>query len=180
MDLGIISVRYARALLRFATENKEDDRVYAETEKLAQAFLKVPDLQHALTNPVVGDKQKLQLLRSAIGGAQASSTSLSRFLDLLVRKGRTDLVMYIAHSYGTLYRRTKRLIKGRLIVPSPVSETVIDHLKQMVESTSKESVEFGIEQDPAIIGGFILEYGTYRLDASVRAQLATLKRELTR
>ena len=30
MDIGIISTRYAKTLLRFATDNKEEDRVYQE------------------------------------------------------------------------------------------------------------------------------------------------------
>ena len=29
MDLGIISMRYAKALLKFAAEHKEEERVYA-------------------------------------------------------------------------------------------------------------------------------------------------------
>jgi F-type H+-transporting ATPase subunit delta len=41
-------------------------------------------------------------------------------------------------------------------------------------------VEFATEVNPDIIGGFILEYDTYRMDASVKAQLnnilSTLKK----
>ena len=31
MDLGIVSTRYAKALLLFAEQNNEEDRVYEET-----------------------------------------------------------------------------------------------------------------------------------------------------
>ena len=42
MDLGIVSTRYAKALLLFAEQNKEEDKVYAETSVLAETFLHVP------------------------------------------------------------------------------------------------------------------------------------------
>ena len=66
MDLGIIPMRYAKALLRFATEGHEEDRVYAEMTSLAQSFVKLPALQQAMINPVVTDEQKLQLLLTAV------------------------------------------------------------------------------------------------------------------
>ena len=44
----------------------------------------------------------------------------------------------------------------------------------MVESRSKGIVEFETEVNPDIVGGFILEYDTYRMDASVKAKLNTI------
>ena len=50
----------------------------------------------------------------------------------------------------------------------------------MVEGKTHGSVEFNTEVDPNIIGGFILEYDTYRMDASVKTKLhqvlATLRK----
>ena len=39
-------------------------------------------------------------------------------------------------------------------------------------------VEFQVREDPSLLGGFVLEYDTYRMDASVKAQLARIKRQL--
>ena len=44
-------------------------------------------------------------------------------------------------------------------------------MKEMVESRTKGTVEFETEVNPEIIGGFILEYDTYRMDASVKKKL---------
>lgn len=48
----------------------------------------------------------------------------------------------------------------------------------MVQARTKGSVEFNTEIDPDIIGGFILEYDTYRLDASVKAKLNSILTQL--
>ena len=48
----------------------------------------------------------------------------------------------------------------------------------MVERFANAEVELHTGVNPDIIGGFILEYDTYRLDASVRSQLRTILKEL--
>ena len=39
------------------------------------------------------------------------------------------------------------------------------------ESKTNGTVEFETEVNPDIVGGFILEYDTFRMDASVRSKL---------
>ena len=41
----------------------------------------------------------------------------------------------------------------------------------LLESNTNGTVEFETEVEPDIIGGFILEYDTYRMDASVKSKL---------
>jgi F-type H+-transporting ATPase subunit delta len=84
----------------------------------------------------------------------------------------------MANSYITLYRQQKNISRGRLITAAAVSAATEQKMKQMVESKTKGSVEFQTEVNPDIIGGFILEYGTYRMDASVRNKLKLIETEL--
>ena len=51
-------------------------------------------------------------------------------------------------------------------------------MRQMVESKTNGTVEFETEVDPDIIGGFILEYDTFRMDASVKSKLNTILTQL--
>lgn len=51
-------------------------------------------------------------------------------------------------------------------------------MKRMVESRTQGSVEFQTEVNPDIIGGFILEYDTYRMDASVQRKLREVLTQL--
>ena len=51
-------------------------------------------------------------------------------------------------------------------------------MRQMVESRTKGTVEFESEVNPDIIGGFILEYDTYRLDGSVKSKLNAILTQL--
>lgn len=171
-------MRYAKALLRFAQEKGEDEKVYAETSTLAQAFLSVPALQHAMNNPVLSDEAKEQLLIKAACGSATPSASLARFIPLVVRKQRADVMPFVAQSYGTVYRKHKNIIRGKLVVPTAVDDRLVGRLQGMLEEKSRCRMDFQVVEDASIAGGFVLEYDTYRLDASVRSQLAKLKREL--
>ena len=51
-------------------------------------------------------------------------------------------------------------------------------MRQMVEKRTNAQVEFQTEVNPDIIGGFILEYDTYRMDVSVQSQLRTILKHL--
>ena len=84
----------------------------------------------------------------------------------------------MANSYITLYRQQKNIIRGRLITAAAVSPATEQKMRQMVESKTQGTVEFQTEVNPDIIGGFILEYGTYRMDASVKSKLKSILTEL--
>ena len=51
-------------------------------------------------------------------------------------------------------------------------------MRQMVESNTNGTVEFETEVNPDIVGGFILEYDTYRMDASVKTRLNSILKQL--
>ena len=45
MNTGVISVRYARALLKCACEQKLEDKVYVVMQALARSYLQAPELR---------------------------------------------------------------------------------------------------------------------------------------
>ena len=177
MDLGLISVRYARALLKASVEAQTSDKVYAEMQTLAASYAEVPELKATIDNPMLSKSQKGDLLAAACGGASCELTK--RFIVMVLDEGRENIMLFIATSFITLYRKQNNLIKARLVTASEPSQQVEVRLRQLVESkTSGSKVEFVSEVDPDIIGGFVLEYDTYRMDASIKSQLSTILSKL--
>ena len=170
MDIGIISVRYARALLKSAVDAKLDEQVYREMQLLAKSFAEVPQLRHTIDNPMLAKEKKESLLLTAIGGDGASKLSKA-FVELVLREDRENMMLFMANSYVTLYRQQKNIIRGKLTTAVAVAPDTEQKMRQMVESKTNGTVEFETEVNPDIIGGFILEYDTYRMDASVKSKL---------
>ena len=174
MDLGIISVRYARALLKIALEEHQETRVYADMQTLAKSYIEVPQFRHVMNNPMLPNEKKLLLLHTACGDDCSALTR--RFLGLVLDEGREQMLQLMSTAYISLYRKEKNLITGKLTTAVPVSKDVEKKLRKMVERKANGNVEFQTKIDPDIIGGFILEYDTYRLDASVKSKLQTILR----
>jgi F-type H+-transporting ATPase subunit delta len=174
MDIGVISVRYARALLKSAVDAKLDSKVYQEMQQLAKSYVEVAELRQAIDNPMLEKEKKEMLLNTAIGGKENTSDLSKAFIALVLREDRENLIQYMANSYVTLYRKEKNLIQGKLTTAVAVSPTTEQKMRQMVESNTKGNVEFETQVNPDIIGGFILEYDTYRMDASVKSKLNSI------
>ena len=86
----------------------------------------------------------------------------------------------MANSYVTLYRQQKNVIRGKLTTAARVSAQTEQKMREMVESKTNGTVEFETEVNPDIIGGFILEYDTFRMDASVKSKLNSILTQLTK
>ena len=169
MDIGVISVRYARALLKSATDAKIEDAVYTEMQQLAKSYVEVPQLRFTIDNPMLSKEKKEALLLTAVGKKPSELTKV--FIQLVLKEDRESVMQFIANSYVTLYRQQKNVIRGCLITAAQVSPATEQKMRQMVESKTNGTVEFETEVNPDIIGGFILEYDTYRMDASVKTRL---------
>lgn len=176
MDLGVITIRYARALMKSAEQMKCDEAVYADMTTLTQAYVDVPQLRHTIDNPMLPAETKKKVLMAACGNNATELTG--RFFDLVLQEGRESVMQLIASSYITLYRKQKNIIHGRLITATAVSAETEQKMKQMVQQRTNGQVEFLTEVNPDIIGGFILEYDTYRMDASVQSQLRNVLKQL--
>ena len=178
MDIGVISVRYARALLKSAIDQKLDEQVYHEMQLLAKSYIDVPQLRQTIDNPMIA-KDKKQILLTTAAGPLASQLTQS-FIALVLKEDRENVIQFMANSYITLYRKQKNVIRGKLTTAARVSADTEQKMRQMVESKTHGTVEFETEVNPDIIGGFILEYDTYRMDASVKSKLNTILSQLSK
>ena len=75
MDIGIVSSRYAKALLKFAAAHQQTEEVYQSLKILKDSFLKVPRLKAALNDPVLPADQIYRLLHIAAGQTDSRSSS---------------------------------------------------------------------------------------------------------
>lgn len=173
MNIGVVSRRFAKALLDFAKIDKAEDKVYEEMKSLSAHYTEVPALRRAISNPVLERSRKLDLLLEAAGGKDTSKET-RRFFNLVLENKREEFLQFMAWSYIDLYREDKKILMGRLTtaVPSPV---LVGFLERMARLLTHGSVELEQKIDPSLMGGYIIELAGLRLDASVVTQLKSIK-----
>ena len=178
MNTGVISSRYARALLAFSNGNGDADTACAQARTLLQAIRELPALRTALADPAaVSAAEKSALLRTALGG-ETMSPSLERFLQLVQQKGRMPLLPLILHDFMELYFRERDIHPATLTTAVPPTEELLEKYRSAAERRFGGTVRIQAVTDPAIIGGVVFTVDGQRLDASVAHQIDKLHSEL--
>ncbi|NDV68228.1 F0F1 ATP synthase subunit delta [Dysgonomonas sp. 25] len=176
MNVGMISKRYAKALLEYAIDEKSEDKVYSEMKLLAKQFAAVPRLRMAMDNPTLAVQDKLSLVKAALDNK--TTPVFDNFVQLVLKQRRESYLQSMALSYGDLYCELKHINTGRLVTATPVDKKIADKMKALVQQVKQGDIDFESAVDPDIEGGFVLYFDTYRYDASVRTQLNRIKQQL--
>ena len=177
MDNGKLSVRYARALLNTAKEQHCEQEVYDGLVHLTTSYgMSIGQFDEILTNPVIGQEEKLYLLETAIG--DPIHDCLRHFLHFVSEQKREDKVFLIALKYQEMYREEKNILRTDVTAAAELPEDTMKQIKGFVEQTFNCTAELRVKVDPSLIGGFILDIENNRMDASVVGQLNALKQKL--
>lgn len=177
MNRSIVILRYATALVKYARESGQGEIICSEAETLERALFQNAELRRMVTaaDDVVSPFDKKKLLQSALGNR--ISPELSRFLTLLNRNGRMNLVQDILRDFVDFYHRSIGVRKAHLTTVSDPSERLIQRLKALVKEKTGDDVIIEVEVDPSILGGFVFDIDTYLMDASVKRQLEMIREQ---
>ncbi len=177
MDIGIVSMRYAKALMGYAISTEREETLYKEFSMLFRSFRENPDLRMALDNPVLTKREKYSLICTAAVGDAPAGREFTRFITLVLKNKRESFLPYICLGFLDLYRKKKHIGVGKLTTAVPVSRDVRERIQKSSSSMLHARMELQTEVDPSIEGGFIFDINDYRLDASVATQLKRVKQQ---
>jgi len=149
--------------------------VSEELADFAAAVRDVHELRAVLRNPLLEPSEKVGVLDQLLGGAEEL---LRNFLRLTAEKGRIGDVEDIAREFDRLMAREERRLNVELTTARELSNDEARELLQQIEQASGRKVEAKRRVDESLIGGFVLQAGSMRVDASVRGRLEGLRQEL--
>ncbi|EJW90243.1 ATP synthase F1, delta subunit [gut metagenome] len=177
MDIGIVSMRYAKALMAYAKDTRTEESLYIAMKTLMRSFKRQPELVNVLENPILPRREKYKLVCVAAMGNDSPSREFSRFVTLVLKNGREGMLRYICLCFLDLYRKSKHIGVGRLITAVPVSSEVEERIRKSAASLLHARMELRTEVDASIGGGFVFDINDYRLDASITTQLKRVKEQ---
>jgi F-type H+-transporting ATPase subunit delta len=151
--------------------------VSEELADFAAAVHDVPALRSALRNPQLDPGAKVAVLEELLGGADEL---VRNFLRLVAEKGRSGQIEEIAREFDRLMAREERRLNVDLTTARELSDDEAAELLEKIEQSSGRKIEATRKVDPNLIGGFILQAGSMRVDASVRGRIEGLRHELVR
>jgi F-type H+-transporting ATPase subunit delta len=98
----------------------------------------------------------------------------------VAEKGRAGEIEDIALEFERLMAREERRLAVELTTARELTDDEAQAIVAQIEQAAGRKVEATRTVDPAIIGGIVLQAGSYRADASVRGRLERLRQTLVR
>lgn len=173
---------WAQALF-LAAPDLESRAAFAEAlEGLRLAVERDRPIRNFLSDPSVPKSAKVSVIAASLRAtAVEGATSFERFCGLVVEKGRTYLLPYVARAYGELRDADEGI--ARLDVEA-AREMADEALKRVAGAwtvySGAKSTRATVRINPALIAGYRLRAGSLRIDYSIAGRLERLRRELAR
>ena len=166
---------YAKALFDAAVDEGRLEQVQAEMAELARAVAEVPELRELLRNPQLDPRARAAALDDMLAGGEHL---VRNFVLLLADKGRAAQFEEVARELERLVAEREGILSAELTTAVELSDAEARKLLGQIEEAAGRKVEATRTVDPDLIGGVVIQVGSYRLDASVRGRLDRLRREL--
>jgi F-type H+-transporting ATPase subunit delta len=173
--MAVVHRVYARALYDAAKEQGIVDAVQEELGDFVAAVRDVPELRAVLRNPQIDPRAKAAALEAITDGVH---DIVRNFLLLLTQKGRIAEVEEIARELDRFVAREQGQLTVELTTAHELSDEEARQIVDQIAKASGRRVDATRSVDPGLIGGIVLQAGSFRLDASVRGRLNRLRQDL--
>ncbi|HEY2987789.1 MAG TPA: ATP synthase F1 subunit delta [Candidatus Binatia bacterium] len=173
---GSLSRRYAKALFQLALAESREEAVAQEIGQFT-GVLRDPALNTVLKNPAFALQSRKKIVAEIARNLQLSPLA-TRFLSLLVERDRLSYFPAIVERYRRLLDEKKGQAEARVVAASPLEESDLDRLREVLEKVSAKRIVIQQESDPNLIGGLVIQLEGKIYDGSVRAQLDKIKKQV--
>ena len=172
---NIRALRFAEAAFAVALDSNQLD---AWLEALDQASSIYDNHAAALflTSPVVPAEKKRAVLAELLPNI---SPEVGRFLAILARRDRLELVPEIAQVFRRLLHEHRGIAVAQVTTAVPIDERQKSVIASRLGQRVGKTVILETRVDPSILGGVVAQIGDNVIDGSVRGRLERLRRALT-
>jgi len=177
MNRGMIASGYARAIFSYAGKKGQADSLEDYFTTLSVIWRKTPMLEEAIVCPVLAPSVKKELLQVASGAG--NDETFNRVLDLVFRNKRESFLLWIALHYEKICKESKQKVDVYLTTAVALDQDTLEQLSGTIANFLHRTAIVHTIVDPDLIGGYQLEWDTYRYDGGIRKSLQQIKKQLT-
>ncbi|MGD2034893.1 MAG: ATP synthase F1 subunit delta [Bacteroidales bacterium] len=176
MNDSLITVRYVKALFQLAEESGIREAVEEDAVLLAECIRESQEFNDFLADPFLKSTEKKKLMDTMFKG-RIQDLSL-RFLYLLIDNKREMHLLNICQYFIRYYKENRGIKEASITTSKPLSSGYKKEILDYITKKFRMKIELSEYVDPAIIGGFVLRIDDQQINASLKAQLNKIKREL--
>jgi F-type H+-transporting ATPase subunit delta len=171
--------RYARALFGLAQEDQKTAEVRGELDLLAALFEASAELREALLTPLYPVKERRSVLNK-VAEVEGVSGLVTNFYSYLIEQRRLVDFPGIREEFIRLVDVDSGVITAQVVSASPLDPQRQERLKRALSERTGLDVRLEVNVDESLIGGVVASVGDLVFDGSIRAQLESLRTNLTK
>ena len=172
-----VAAPYARALFDFSVEKNIMHQITADFQNLDVFLEETSELTDYLNSPVVKEEAKREILNKTV--KSQINTETFKFLMVLVERDRINLLRAVISNYLELVYQTASIKMVEVSTASAFTNaqktTLIEKLKEL---TNAREIRLVINEDPSLIGGFLIKTESKIIDFTIKNQLQQLAKHL--
>lgn len=177
MSVFRVSYRYANSLMLLAEEKNIFQEVAKDADLIFNTINNSKELKVILKSPVIKTELKKKLLNEIFSN-KISSETLS-FIEFVIQKNREDILLEIFKEFLVLCDKKNKILRAKVKTAVELDESLKSKLTSKLESRTNQKVIANYLLDQKIIGGFVVEIDDQVYDASVKHQLAQLRKKFS-
>lgn len=174
MSAGVISRRYALALLNLAGKANQLDQASQSLDDLATAFASSPNLRLLLTSPEVPPAKKSEVLSELMKRAQTVPL-VQTFVRFVLSKHRIGILGDIREVFNRLADERLGRAHAEVTVAVPVNKDHEARLLKLCEKLSGKKITLAVTVNPDILGGAVARIGSRVWDGSLQNALRVMR-----
>jgi F-type H+-transporting ATPase subunit delta len=172
---NIRALRFAEAAFAVARDSNQLD-AWLDALEQASAVYDHHAAQLFLTSPVEPADKKRAVLAELLPRIPAE---VHRFLGILARRDRLELVPEIAATFQRLLNEHRNIAVATVTTAVPIDDAQRSQIAAKLGRRLGKTVIVQAQVDPSILGGVVAQVGDNVIDGSVRGRLERLRRTLT-
>jgi F-type H+-transporting ATPase subunit delta len=171
-----IALRYAQALMDVGNSKNSVAEIARDMKTIDDALHEVHELKALLHTPVIRPDVKRKVLHSVFAPHVSKDTMY--FIDLLVKKGRSDVIDLATQEFLRLLDNATGTVPALITSARALDDNAKQQILTKLEKISAKKVRASYAVDPKLRGGFVAKVGDTLIDASLEHQLENLREEL--
>jgi F-type H+-transporting ATPase subunit delta len=168
-----VARRYAEAVIGLAEDQKQGERLAGDLEMIQKAIRESFELQSFLKSPVISKEKKRAVLADLFKAKVGTFTS--DFLNLLVEKGREDVLDSILIEYFKMRDNQLGIVTLDLRAAVDLTNDQQKAIAKRFEAMTRKKIRIVFSVDKQLKGGFVARVGDTVYNGSVSRQLELLR-----
>jgi F-type H+-transporting ATPase subunit delta len=168
---------YARSLFEVAKEHDKLDSVREQLGEFADALEDNRELQVFFFSPYFSTQEKKDGLEKAVSG---TDEIFDNFLALLIEKHRMPAIFRVRRELDRMWERENQLLPVEVTSAIELDESTVKQIGDRIGEQTGQKVELSAKVEPDILGGIVVRVGNSIIDASIRARLESLRKQVAK